>query len=112
MYVCIRLVLENCPKKCPEGTDDECEDGMICYDLTGNEPTICKTEGFPVKRKADPNKRFCGDSYNHMMEFVSCQLHAGFAHRLLREKGLTVWHCLSLDSCTVSHALSKWRRGE
>lgn len=64
-------VLENCAKKCPGGTDEECSDpSMVCYDLTG-EAQICKTEGFGVKKKADPNKRFCGDSYNHMMEFVS-----------------------------------------
>ena len=66
-----RVVLENCPKKCPEGTNEECGAGEQCFDLTGNEPMICKTEGFGVKKKADPTKRFCGDTYNQMMEFVS-----------------------------------------
>ena len=64
-------VLENCGKKCPEGTDEECGYFGTCYDLTGNEPMICQTEGFGVKTKGDPNKRYCGNSYNHMMEFVS-----------------------------------------
>ena len=63
-------VLENCLNKCPEGTDEECSSGDICYDLTGND-LICKAEGFGVKKKADPQGRWCGDSYNHMMEFVS-----------------------------------------
>ena len=65
-------VLENCPKKCPDGADEERDAGMSCYDLTGNEPMICKTESFGVKKKGDPNQRFCGDTYNQMMEFVSC----------------------------------------
>ena len=61
-------VLEECPKKCPSGSDEECGFFGVCYDLTGND-LICKTEGFGVKKKGDPNKRFCGDSYMQMMEF-------------------------------------------
>ncbi|KAL7482139.1 hypothetical protein ACHAW6_007834 [Cyclotella cf. meneghiniana] len=59
-------VLEDCPKACPEGTDEECGVGMICYDLTGND-VICRTSGIGVKEKGDPNKRWCGSDYNDMM---------------------------------------------
>lgn len=31
---------------------------------------VCKTEGFGVKKKGDPHKRWCGDDYNHMMKMV------------------------------------------
>jgi hypothetical protein len=59
-------VLEECPMPCPEGTDEECGAGMICYDLTGNDK-ICRTQGIGVKEKGDPNKRWCGSDYNDMM---------------------------------------------
>lgn len=59
-------LVENCPKKCPEGSDEECGFfGSTCYDMTGSD-LICKTEGFGVKEKGDPMKRFCGTSYSHM----------------------------------------------
>ena len=59
-------LVENCPKKCPEGSDEECGFfGCTCYDMTGSD-LICKTEGFGVKEKGDPMKRFCGTSYSHM----------------------------------------------
>ena len=66
-------VLENCAKKCPEGTDEECGFHGVCYDLTGND-LICKTEGYGVKAKADKSKRFCGSSWLDMMEHVSLYL--------------------------------------
>ena len=59
-------VLEECPKACPEGSDEECGPGMICYDLTGNDK-ICRTPGIGVKEKGDPQKRWCGADYNDMM---------------------------------------------
>ena len=46
-------VLENCAKNCPEGSDEECGPGLICYDLTGND-LICETAGVGVKEKGDP----------------------------------------------------------
>lgn len=59
-------LVENCPKKCPEGTDEECGFiGTRCFDMTGSD-LICKTEGFGVKEKGDPNKRFCGSSFAQM----------------------------------------------
>ena len=51
---------------CPEGTDEECGPGMICYDLTGND-VICRTAGIGVKENGDPDKRWCGSDYNDMM---------------------------------------------
>lgn len=59
-------VLENCAKSCPEGSDEECGDGMMCYDLTGND-LICEYEGVGVKEKGDPDTRFCGVDYNDML---------------------------------------------
>lgn len=63
-------VLETCAKACPEGSDEECGPGLICYDLTGNDK-ICTTVGVPVKVKGDPLKRYCGATYNDMMKTVS-----------------------------------------
>ena len=63
-------VLETCGKKCPEGTDEECGgNGALCYDLTGND-VICETEGVPVKVAGDPMQRYCGSTYNAMMQSV------------------------------------------
>lgn len=59
-------VLEDCPKACPEGTDEECGEGMICYDLSESE-LICRTPGIGVKEKGDPQKRWCGADYNDML---------------------------------------------
>ncbi|KAL9185661.1 hypothetical protein ACHAXT_003438, partial [Thalassiosira profunda] len=61
-------VLENCPKKCPEGTDEECGFLGACFDLTGND-LICAVEGAGVKVAGDPQERWCGSTYNQMMEF-------------------------------------------
>jgi hypothetical protein len=47
-------VLENCSKNCVGGTDEECDYGMTCYDLTGND-LICKEATVGVKEKGDPN---------------------------------------------------------
>lgn len=59
-------LVENCPKKCPEGTDEECGFmGTTCFDMTGSD-LICMTEGFGVKPKGDPMKRFCGNTFAHM----------------------------------------------
>jgi len=59
-------LVENCPKKCPEGSDEECGFmGTTCYDMTGSD-LLCKTEGFGVKEKGDPLKRFCGTSFAQM----------------------------------------------
>ncbi len=60
-------MLENCPKPCPEGTDEECGDGMICYDMS-NEAKVCEYMGYGVKERDDPNKRFCGKTFAHMHE--------------------------------------------
>jgi hypothetical protein len=59
-------LVENCPKKCPEGSDEECGFmGTTCYDMTGSD-LVCKTEGFGVKKKGDPLQRFCGTSFAQM----------------------------------------------
>ncbi len=60
-------MLENCPKPCPEGTDEECGDDMICYDMS-NEAKVCEYMGYGVKERDDPNKRFCGKTFAHMHE--------------------------------------------
>ena len=58
-------MLENCPKPCPEGSDEECGNGMTCFDMS-NEELICEYIGYGVKEKDDPEKRFCGDTYEKM----------------------------------------------
>eukprot|EP00984_Skeletonema_dohrnii_P000554 scaffold177_cov113-Skeletonema_dohrnii-CCMP3373.AAC.8 len=60
-------MLENCPKPCPEGSDEECGNGMICYDMS-NEEKKCLYMGYGVKEKDDPSKRFCGKTFAHMHE--------------------------------------------
>lgn len=63
---------ENCSKACPEGSNDECgRDSagslMICYDMSASDQ-VCQRAGKGIKEKGDPNKRFCGSSYQNMME--------------------------------------------
>ncbi len=60
-------MLENCPKACPDGSDEECGPGMSCFDMT-NEEKPCLYVGYGVKEKDDPSKRFCGNDYKHMHE--------------------------------------------
>lgn len=60
-------MLENCPKACPDGSDEECGDGMSCYDMS-NEEKKCLYVGYGVKEKDDPSKRFCGNDFAHMQE--------------------------------------------
>jgi len=60
-------VLENCERSCPEGSDEECPAGSVCFDLTGSD-LICMTEGYGVKEKGDPDKMFCGATYEEMLK--------------------------------------------
>ncbi|KAL7443369.1 hypothetical protein ACHAXM_008913 [Skeletonema potamos] len=60
-------MLENCPKACPEGTDEECGTGMTCFDMSTADK-VCEQVGYPVKEKDDPEKRFCGKTFQSMHE--------------------------------------------
>lgn len=40
---------------------------MKCYDMTAN-GEVCQQAGKGIKERGDINKRFCGESFSHMME--------------------------------------------
>lgn len=62
-------MLETCSKKCQ--TDDDCKpdawtDGY-CFKTTGG-PDNCSTPGVPVKAAVAPGSRWCGSTWNSMLE--------------------------------------------
>ena len=62
-----RHLVENCSKECPNGTDDECGDGMVCFNMS-EEETSCSDEGVGIQEKIDPAMMWCGETWLHMLE--------------------------------------------
>lgn len=65
-------LLENCPKRCEGGSDDECgmdEEGnqMKCFNMQSEE-TPCATVGVGVKEPTDPANLWCGSNYIQLLE--------------------------------------------
>jgi len=69
-------MLENCPKACPEGSDEECGPGLTCFDMS-SEDKICLYVGYGVKEKDDPEKRFCGETFSKMLESCPARCRSG-----------------------------------
>ena len=63
-------MLENCSKRCT--SDDDCKANAWdtsgkCYKTTGG-PENCKTPGVPVKDAVPEGSRWCGQTWNNMLE--------------------------------------------
>ena len=62
-------MLEKCEKRCE--TDEDCKPNSwtegFCYRTTGG-PENCRTPGVGVKAAAAPGSRWCGTSWNNMLE--------------------------------------------
>lgn len=64
-------MLETCSKRCT--TDEDCKasssswEAGFCYKTTGG-PENCATEGVPVKEPVPEGSRWCGSSWNDMLE--------------------------------------------
>ncbi|KAL3801773.1 hypothetical protein HJC23_001169 [Cyclotella cryptica] len=70
-------MLETCSKRCQ--TDDDCavsswEKGT-CYKTAGG-PENCSTPGVPVKEASVPGSKWCGSTWNDMLETCSAQCEA------------------------------------
>lgn len=50
-------LVENCPKECPGATDEECGDGMICFNMAEEEQS-CNETGVGIKEPVDPASEF------------------------------------------------------
>lgn len=48
--------MENCPKQCPGGSDDECGNDMICFDMS-TEKVSCNETGVGIKDPVDPLRK-------------------------------------------------------
>ena len=71
-----KMLVEQCPKRCEGGTDDECgkdADGndMICFDMS-TEETVCNMTGVGIKEPTDPDNLWCGTSWNHGKSNAEC----------------------------------------
>ena len=60
-------LVENCPKECPNGSDDECGDDMICFNMSEEERS-CSEAGAGVRVKVDSENLWCGETWLHMLE--------------------------------------------
>lgn len=63
-----KQLVEHCPGRCPGGTNGECgqdEDGhdMLCFDMS-EEEEACRTAGVGVREPVDPDRLWCGRSWN------------------------------------------------
>lgn len=70
MYWCgssYKNLVETCPKQCPGMTDDECGDGMTCFNMSEDE-TKCEEEGVGIKEPVDSANLWCGTSWNDVLE--------------------------------------------
>ncbi|KAL7482816.1 hypothetical protein ACHAW6_012959 [Cyclotella cf. meneghiniana] len=70
-------MLETCSKRCQ--TDEDCavsswEKGT-CYKTTGGAEN-CSTPGVPVKEASEPGSKWCGSTWNDMLETCSAQCEA------------------------------------
>jgi hypothetical protein len=70
-------MLETCTKRCT--TDEDCkpnswEEGF-CFKTTGG-PENCSTPGVPVKEPVPEGSRWCGSSWNKMLETCSAKCEA------------------------------------
>lgn len=50
-------LVENCPKECPGATDEECGDGMICFNMAEEEQS-CNETGVGIKEPVDSASEF------------------------------------------------------